>query len=159
MGCRDDVEVIGSTVVLVILGMMSEFSVMHLTKLYCLGGVIGVQGIQNSVVAVILGMMLDLHFISYRMTLLLAASEDAYSSYLWRLSSNILSYVANGVLLLVRSGVSQIVGDVVGNITGGITDSVGGSVGQLHDFVLTTSLFSHGLKRSIAVMMMTARSL
>jgi hypothetical protein len=56
------------------------------------------------------------------------------------LNSSILSRVAGNVLLLIASGIGGIVGD-----------SVGSNIGWLHNFILSTSLFSHGLEGGIVV--------
>jgi hypothetical protein len=65
------------------------------------------------------------------------------------LNSSILSRVAGNVLLLVASGIDDIVGD-----------NVGSNIGWLHNFILSTSLFSHGLEGGIVVVVvaMMARS-
>jgi hypothetical protein len=108
MGHRNDVEVVGSVVDLVVLGMTSKLDVMHLVVLHCLDG----------------------------LALLLAASEDASSSYWWRLNSSILTYIA---------------GDVV-------SSSVGSGIGRLHDVILSTSLFSNGLEGSVVIVVTMVRS-
>jgi hypothetical protein len=112
LGRRGDVEVVGSTVNLVVLGTTLELSVVYLTELYSLDGIIGVEGVRDPVVAVVVGTTLNLRLIPDRLTLLLAALEDACSSHWWTLGSSILSYVASNVLLLVAGYVDNVVGSV-----------------------------------------------
>jgi hypothetical protein len=45
MGCRNDVEVIGRAIVLVVLGTSQEFLVVHDAETCSLNGVVGVKGI------------------------------------------------------------------------------------------------------------------
>jgi hypothetical protein len=75
------------------------------------------------------------------------------------LSSRTLSCITGGILLLGASNVGDVVDSIAGGMTGGISSwvgcSVSGSINWLHDFILATSLFSHGLKGGIVVVVTT----
>jgi hypothetical protein len=66
---KDDIEVVGRVVVLVVLGTPQEFLVMHDPEICSLNGVVGVKGIGNPVFAVVVSTLSYLHFISYAVTL------------------------------------------------------------------------------------------
>jgi hypothetical protein len=79
VGRRDDIEVVGGAVALVILCTTSEFDVMHLAELCYLDRVVGLERVRGPIVAVVVGASLDLHFVSNGLALLLAAPKDACS--------------------------------------------------------------------------------
>jgi hypothetical protein len=149
LGRGYELEVIGSTVNLVVLGTTSKFGVMHLVELCSLDGVTGVDRVGDPVVAVVVGMTLDLYLTPDGLTLLLATSEDACFLYWWRWRSSILSCVGCDILPLVASG--------VGGIISGVTRSVGSDIGWLHNVILSASFFSHRRKRGIAAIVEMAR--
>jgi hypothetical protein len=66
---RDDVEVVGRAIVLVVLSMSQEFLVMHDPEFCSLKGVVGVKGVRDPMFAVIVSMSSYLDFISYAVTL------------------------------------------------------------------------------------------
>jgi hypothetical protein len=69
VSCRVDVDVVGRTVVFVVLGTSQEFLVMHDPEICSLNGVVGVEGVGNPVFAVVISVSSYLHFISYAVTL------------------------------------------------------------------------------------------
>jgi hypothetical protein len=69
VSCRDDVEVIGRAIVLVVVGTSQEFLVVHILEIGNLNGVVGVLGVEDPVFAIIVSMSCYLHFVSYAVTL------------------------------------------------------------------------------------------
>jgi hypothetical protein len=69
MSCKDDIEVVGRAVVLVVLGTPQEFLVVHDPEICSLNGVVGVKGVGNLVFTVVVSTSSYLHFISYAVTL------------------------------------------------------------------------------------------
>jgi hypothetical protein len=124
-----------------------------------LNRIIGVEGIRDPVVAVVVSTTRYLHLISYSTTL---TALGMVGLNWWRLGSSVLSCTARCVLLGANS-VSCIVGDVACGVSGnigwrvgcGIIISVGSRVHLLHHFVFTSSLFGHGLKWTIAATSLT----
>jgi hypothetical protein len=55
--------------------------VMHLTKLCCLDGIVGIKRVRGPIVVVVVDAALDFHFVRYRLALILASPEDVGSSY------------------------------------------------------------------------------
>jgi hypothetical protein len=78
-----------------------------------LDGVTGAKGIRDPIVTVVVSTVLHLCFISYGLTLL---STGAHGLCWWRLSSDILSYVVGGILLLGANNIGDVVGSVAGSI-------------------------------------------
>jgi hypothetical protein len=101
---------------LVVLGTSQEFLVVHDPKVCCLNGVVGVKGIRNPMVAVVVSTSCYLHYISYTMSL---ASFCAIGLDRRRLSSCIVSRVWSGISLDVGS---------VGCVVNGIVSNIGPSV-------------------------------
>jgi hypothetical protein len=66
---RDDVEVVRRAVVLVVLGKLQEFLVVHDPEICSLNGVVSVEGVGHPVFAVVVSTSSYLHFISYVVTL------------------------------------------------------------------------------------------
>jgi MFS superfamily sulfate permease-like transporter len=120
--------------------------------------VVGIKGVRDPMVTVVVSMPCYLHFVSYALTL---ASFYAISLHWWRLSSCIVPWVCGDVPLDIGS-----IRCIVGNVFGGvgwsvcrgiscrvgwnISCSVGSGIDRLHYFVFTSSLFSHWLKGTLA---------
>jgi hypothetical protein len=121
-----------------------------MSEVRCLDGVVGIEGVRDPMFTIIISTLCYLHFISYTLTLV---SFCAIGLYWRRLSSCIVSWVCDSVSLNVGS-VSCVVGDITDNVGSsvcrGISCSIGSGVDRLHDFVFTSSLFSHGLKGTLA---------
>jgi hypothetical protein len=154
---RDDIEVVGRAIVLVVLGTSQEFLVVHDPEICSLDGVVGVEGLRCPMLAVVVCMSSYLDFISY------AVAPTSFCSFRLdrrRLSSCIASWIWGGVPLDIGS-VGYIVGGVA-NISWGVCWSisrwVGWSVGcsissgisRLHYFVFTSPFFSHRVERTLA---------
>jgi hypothetical protein len=112
--------------------------------------IVGVKGMRDPVVAVVVSTVCYFHFVSYTSML---TAFGMVGLYRWRLSCSVLPCIGSDVLL-GTSSVSCIVGDVACGVSGGVgcsvSDSVGSKVDRLHYFVFTSSLFSHGLNGGIA---------
>jgi hypothetical protein len=65
----DDVEVVGRAIVLVVLSTSQEFPIVHDPEFYSLHGVVGIKGVRDLVLAVIVSSPSYLNFISYAVTL------------------------------------------------------------------------------------------
>jgi hypothetical protein len=100
VSCRDDVEVVGRAIVLVVLGVSQEFLVVHMPEVRILDGVVTIEGIKNPMFAIVVSTSSYLHFVSYAMTL---ASFCTIGLDWRRLSSCIVSWVWSGVSLDVGS--------------------------------------------------------
>jgi hypothetical protein len=90
VSCRDDVEVVGRAIVLVVLGTSQEFLVVHMPEVRSLDRVVGVKGVGNPVFADVVSTSCYLHFISYAVSL---ASFCTIGLDWRRLGSCILSWV------------------------------------------------------------------
>jgi hypothetical protein len=112
----DDIEVVGRAVVLVVLGTPQEFMVVHDPEICSLNGVVGVKGVGNPVLTVVVSTSSYLHFISYAVTL---ASFCTIGLDQRMLSSCIVSWVWSGVPLDVGS---------IGCVVDSVTSSIGRSV-------------------------------
>jgi hypothetical protein len=125
---------------------------MHLPEVCVLDWVIGVKGIMDPVVTMVVGTACYLRFISYGLALI---TPGACGLCWWRLSSRVLSCITGDVLLLGASSIGGVVDGIARSMTGDIGSWIGRCVGNnvnwLHDFILTTSLFSHGQKGSVIV--------
>jgi hypothetical protein len=64
----DDVEVVGRAIVLVVLSMSQVFLVVHDLEFCSLNGVVGVKGVRDPVLAVVVSTSSYLDFISYAVT-------------------------------------------------------------------------------------------
>jgi hypothetical protein len=69
VSCRDDIVVIGRAIVLVVLGTSQEFLVVHMPKVRSFNRVVGVKGIGDPMLAVVVSTSCYLHFISYAVAL------------------------------------------------------------------------------------------
>jgi hypothetical protein len=116
VSCRDDIEVVGRAVVLVVLGTPQGFLVVHDLEICSLNGVVGVKGVGNPMLAVVVSTSSYLHFISYTMTL---ASFFTIGLDQRRMSSCIMSWVWSDIPLDVVS---------IGCVVSGITSNIGRSV-------------------------------
>jgi hypothetical protein len=96
----------------VILGTTCKFTIVHLTKLHFLDGIVGVKGVRGPIGVIIVGAVLDFHFAPDGLVLVLAAPKDSRSSYYWRSGCSVLSCIAGNILPLVASRVGGIVGVV-----------------------------------------------
>jgi hypothetical protein len=159
VSCRDDVEVVEKTVVLVVLGTSQEFLVVHDPEICSLNRVVGVEGIENPVLAAVISTSIYLHFISYTMTL---ASFSMIGLSQRRLSSCIVSWIWGGVPLDVGN-IGCVVGGIISSIGRGvcwrISRKVGWSVGSgiswLHYFIFTSSLFNHRVEGTLATTLLS----
>jgi hypothetical protein len=66
---RDDIEVVGRAIVLVILSTSQEFLVVHKPEVSSLDGIVGVEGVRDPMFAVVIGTSSYLNFISYAVAL------------------------------------------------------------------------------------------
>jgi hypothetical protein len=107
-------------------------------------------------IAVVVSTTCYLHFVSFASTL---ATFSMVGLCWWRLSSSILSWIG-GDIWLGANNIGCVVADVACGVSSavgwrvsrGVGGSVGSGVDRLYYFVFTSSLFSHGLKRTITLM-------
>jgi hypothetical protein len=112
VSCRDNIEVIRRAIVLVIFGTSHEFLVVHVPEVGSLNGIVGVAGVGDPMIAVIVSTSCYLHFVSYAVTL---ASFCPIGLDWRKLSSSIVSWVRSCVSLNVGS-----LGCVVDDIASGV---------------------------------------
>jgi hypothetical protein len=158
VSCRGNIEIIRRAIVLVVLGTSQEVLVVHVPEVGCLNRVVGVEGVGDPVLAVVVSTSCYLHFVSYAVTL---ASFCTIGLDWRRLSSCIVSWVWGGVSLNVGS-IGCVVVDVAGGVGWSVYRSiscrvgwsvscnVGSGVDQLHNFVFPSSLFSHRVEGTLA---------
>jgi hypothetical protein len=158
MSCRVDVDVIGRTIVFVVLGTSQEFLVVHDPEICSLNGVVGVEGVGNPVFAVVISVSSYLHFISYAVTL---ASFSTIGLDQSRLSSYIVSWMWGRIPLDV-DGVGCIISRITSNIGRSVSwcisrrvgwsvsCSIGSGVNWLRYFVFASSLFNHRVEGTLA---------
>jgi hypothetical protein len=158
MSHRDDVEVVGRAVVLVVLSTSQEFLVVHDLEICCLNGVVGVKGVRDPVIAIVVSTSSYLDFISYAVVL---DSLGTIGLDQRRLSSCVVPWVRSDVCLNIGS-IGCVVGDVTSGIgrvvCWGISHRVGWSVGcsigsgvdRLRYFVFASSFFSHRVEGALA---------
>jgi hypothetical protein len=113
---RDNIEIVGRAIVLIVLGTSHEFLVMHDREICSLDGVVGVKGVRDPMLAVVVCTLSYLDFISYAVTL---TSFCTIGLDRRRLSSCIASWIWGGVPLYVGC-----VGCIVGGIANGISRGV-----------------------------------
>jgi hypothetical protein len=137
---------------LVVLGASQKLLVMHVPQLCCLDGIVGIKGIRDPMMVVVVSTSCYLHFISSTLT-----TFSVVSLHWWRLGSWVLPWV-NGVCMGVGI-ISCIVGDVARSVGDGvgrsISCSIGSRIGWLHHLLFTSSLFSYCLKGTIVTMLLT----
>jgi hypothetical protein len=93
---------------------------MHIPQLYCLDGVIGIKGVRDPMIAVVVITSCYLHFVSYALML---TTFFAISLHRWRLGSCVFPWVCSGVCLGVGS-----IGCIVGDVAHNVDDSAGWSI-------------------------------
>jgi hypothetical protein len=123
-----------------------------------LDGVVGIVGVRDPMLAVVVRTSSYLDFISYAVTL---TSLRTIGLDRRRLSSCIASWIWGGVPLDVGS-VGCVVGGISGNIGRGVCwsisrwvgwsigCSVGSGIGRLHFFVFASTFFSHRVEGTLA---------
>jgi hypothetical protein len=158
MSCRDNVEFIGRVVVLVVLGTLQDFLVVHDPEICSLNGLVGVKGVKDPILAVVVSTPSYLDFISYAVML---ASFCTIGLDQRRLSSCIVSWVWGGVSLNIGS-IGCIVDDVTSStgqsvcwsigcsIGWSISCSIGSEVDRLRYFVFASTFFSHRVEGTLA---------
>jgi hypothetical protein len=112
MSRRDDIEVVGRAIVLIVLSTSQEFLVVHDLEICSLDGVVGVEGVRDPVLAIVVRTSSNLDFISYAVAL---ASLSMINLDQRRRSSCVASWVRGDVCLSIGS-ISCVVGDVANGI-------------------------------------------
>jgi hypothetical protein len=155
---RDNVEVIGRAIVLVVLGTSQKFLVVHDPEICSLDRVVGAEGVRDPMLAVVVCMSSYLDFVSYAVK---STSFCTIGLDRRRLSSYIASWIWSGVPLDV-GGVGCIVGGIASGISRGVCwsisrwvgwnigCSVGSGISRLHYFVFASSFFSHRVEGTLA---------
>jgi hypothetical protein len=155
---RDNVEVVGRAIVLIVLGTSQEFLVVHDPEICSLDGVVGVEGVRCPMLVVVVCTPSYLDFISY--------AEAPTSFCMIRLNRRRLSsYVASWIWVEVPLDVGN-VGCIVGGVASGISRGVCWSIGRwvgwsigysvssgisrMHYFVFASPFFSHRVERTLA---------
>jgi hypothetical protein len=150
---RDDVEIVGRGIVLVVLGTLQEFLIVHDPEICSLDRVVCIEGFRYPMLAVVVCTSSYLDFISYAVSL---ASFCSIRLDRRRLSSCIASWIWGGVPLDVGSvgcivgGVASICWSISRWIGWSVGCSVSSRIGRLHHFVFTSPFFSHRVKRALA---------
>jgi hypothetical protein len=122
---RDDVEVVRRAIVLVVVSASQEFLVVHDPEFCSLDGVVGVKGIRDPMLTVVVSSSSYLDFISYVVTLACFCTIGLD----WRrLSSCVVSWVWSDIPLNIGN-VGCIVDDVISGIDRSVCWSVGCSIG------------------------------
>jgi hypothetical protein len=162
MSSRDDVEVVGSAVVLVVLSTSQEFLVVQDPEFCSLDGVVGVKGVGDPMLRIVVSTSSYLDFISYAVAL---ASLGTIGLDLRRPSSCVVSWVWSGVPLNIVS-----IGCVADNVTSGIGwvvcwgircrvgwsagcnigSGIGSWVGRLCYFIFAPTFFSHQVEGTLS---------
>jgi hypothetical protein len=158
VSCGDDVEVIRRAVVLVVLSSSQEFLVMHGPEICSLNGVVGVKGVRDPVLVIVVSTSSYLDFISYVVTL---ASFRTIGLDWRRLSSCVVCWVWSDVFLNIGS-IGFIVDDVTSSIGRSVcwgisrrvgwsvSCSIGSGVERLRYFIFASSFFSHWVEGTLA---------
>jgi hypothetical protein len=160
MSRRDNVEVVGRAVVLIVLSTLQEFLVVHDPEICSLDGVVCVKGVRDPVLTIVVSTSSYLDFISYAVAL---ASFQTIDLDQRRRSSCVESWVRSDVCLDIGS-----IGCVVGDVTSGVDliicwgvshrigwsvgRSVGNRVDRLCYFIFASSFFSHRVEGTLATM-------
>jgi hypothetical protein len=160
MSRRDNVEVVGRAVVLIVLSTLQEFLVVHDPEICSLDGVVCVKGVRDPVLTIVVSTSSYLDFISYAVALASFRTIDLDQR---RRSSCVESWVRSDVCLDIGS-----IGCVVGDVTSGVDliicwgvshrigwsvgRSVGSKVDRLCYFIFTSSFFSHRVEGTLATM-------
>jgi hypothetical protein len=155
---RDNVEVVGRAIVLVVLGTSQEFLVVHDPEICSLDGVVGVEGVRDRMLAVVVCTPSYFDFISYAVA---PTSFCMIGLDRRRLNSCVASWIWGGVPLDVGN-VGCIVGGVASDISRGICWSiirwvdwsigccVSSGISRLHYFIFATPFFSHRVEGTLA---------
>jgi hypothetical protein len=158
MSRGDDIGVVGRAAILVVLSASQEFLIMHDPEICSLNGVVGVEGVRDPMLTIVVSTSSYLNFISYAVTL---ASFRTIGLDRRRLSSCVVSWVWSDVCLNIGS-IGYVVDDVSSGIgwvvCWGISHRVGWSVGcnigsgvdRLRYFVFASSFFSHRVEGALA---------
>jgi hypothetical protein len=152
-------KVVERAIVLVVLSTSQKFLFMHDPEFCSLDGVVGVKGVRDPMLAVVVSTSSYLDFISYTVVL---ASLCTIGLDQRRLSSCIVSWVWSGVPLNIDS-----IGCVVDDVTSGIDQSIcwsincsigwsiccgiGSGVDWLCYFVFASTFFSHRVEGTLAM--------
>jgi hypothetical protein len=163
---RDDVEVVGRAIVLIVLGTSQEFLVVHDPEICSLDGVVGIKGVRDPVLTIVVSTSSYPDFISYAVALAFLRTIDLDRR---RQSSCVVSWVQSDVCLNIGS-ISCVVGDVTSGIglivCWGVSHKIGWSVGRnvgsrvdrMCYFIFASSFFSHRVKGTLATTLL-ARTL
>jgi hypothetical protein len=155
---RDNVEVVRRAIIFVVLGASQEFRVVHDPEICSLDRDVGVEGVRDPMLAVVVCTPSYLDFISYAVT---PTSFYTIGLDRGRLSSCIASWIWGGVPLDVGS-VGCIIGGIASGISRGVCRSisrwfgwsigcsVGSGISRLHYFVFASSFFSHRVEGTLA---------
>jgi hypothetical protein len=100
MSRRDDVEVVGKAVVLIVLSTSQESLVVHDPEICSLDGVFGVKGVRDPMLAIVVSTSSYLNFISYAVALASLSTIDLDQR---RWSSCVVSWVRSDVCLNIGS--------------------------------------------------------
>jgi hypothetical protein len=131
----------------------------HDLEICSLNRVVGVEGVRDSMLAVVVSTSSYLDFICYAVTM---TSFRTIGLDRRRLSSCIASWICGGVPLDVGS-VGCIVGDITSSIGRGVCwsishrvgwsvgCSIGSGIGRLHYFVFASTFFSHRVEGTLAM--------
>jgi hypothetical protein len=143
---------------LVVLSTSQEFLVMHDPEFCSLDGVVGVKGVRDPVLSIVVNTSSYLNFISYAVTL---ASLGTIGLDQRRLSSCVVSWVQSDVCLNIAN-ISCVVDDVTNGIGRvvcwgisrrvgwSVSCSIGSGVDRLRYFVFASSFFSHRIEGTLA---------
>jgi hypothetical protein len=112
MSRRNDVEVVGRAVVVIVLSTLQEFLVVHDPEICRLDGVFGVKGVRDPVLSIVVSTLSYLDSILYAVALAFLSKIDLDQR---RRSSYVVSGVRSDVCLNIGS-----IGCVVGDVTSGI---------------------------------------
>jgi hypothetical protein len=112
MSRRNDVEVVGRAVVVIVLSTLQEFLVVHDPEICSLDGVFGVKGVRDPVLSIVVSTLSYLDSILYAVALAFLSKIDLDQR---RRSSYVVSGVRSDVCLNIGS-----IGCVVGDVTSGI---------------------------------------
>jgi hypothetical protein len=157
---QDNVEVVGRAIVLIVLGTSQEFLVVHDPEFCSLDRVVGVEGVRDPMLVVVVCTPSYFDFISYVVAPTSFCKIDLDRR---RLSSCVASWIWGGVPLDVGS-VGCIVGGVASGISRGVCwsisrwvdwsigCSVSNGISRLHHFVFASSFFSHRVEGTLATM-------
>jgi hypothetical protein len=115
MSRRDDVEIVRRAVVLIVLSTSQEFPVVHDPEICTLDGVVGVKGVRDPVLAIVVSTS------SYLAVALASLSTIGLDQR--RRSSCVVSWVRSNVCLNIGS-----IGCVVGDVTSGVGRAVAGAL-------------------------------